>query len=224
MFAESLKPLSLTVLAQPLLGVLCELSGTVMVVLSRMCTVPVLSVNAKANQSSPVLRGLFVRENLMCNPPPPPPMNANIVAPDVRPGVSTRERFRQHSEDPACAGCHQLMDPIGLGFENFDAVAAWRITDEGFDIMPDGHIYGSDVEGNFVGVEDLARTLARSNDVTNCMGKQAFRFLAARHEGDGDTCSIYRANKISRMARGDVKELVVAMVASDSFRYRKVAP
>jgi len=184
----------------------------------------VLAVNAKANQSSPVLRGLFVRENVMCNPPPPPPQNANIVAPDVRPGVSTRERFRQHSEDPACAGCHQLMDPIGLGFENFDAVAAWRVTDEGFDIIPDGHIYGSDVAGNFLGVEDLARTLARSNDVTNCVGTQAFRFLAARHEGDGDTCSIYRANKISRMARGDVKELVVALVASDSFRYRKVAP
>jgi hypothetical protein len=184
----------------------------------------VMAVNAKANQSSPVLRGLFVREHLLCTPPPPPPQNANIVAPDVVPGVSTRERFRQHIADPSCAGCHQMMDPIGLGFENFDAVGAWRTTDEGFPVTPDGHLYGSDVEGPFLGAEDLASRLARSAHVTDCMGTQAFRFLAARHEADADTCSIFRANAAAREAKGDVKALVVGLVASDAFRYRKVAP
>lgn len=184
----------------------------------------VMAVNAKANQSSPVLRGLFVREHLLCTPPPPPPQNANIVAPDVVPGVSTRERFRQHIADPSCAGCHQMMDPIGLGFENFDAVGGWRTTDEGFAVTHDGYLYGSDVEGPFLGAEDLASRLARSAHVTDCMGTQAFRFFAARHEADADTCSIYRANEAARLARGDVKELVVALLSSDAFRYRKVAP
>ncbi|MDX2012197.1 MAG: DUF1588 domain-containing protein [Myxococcaceae bacterium] len=184
----------------------------------------VMAVNAKANQSSPVLRGLFVREHLLCTPPPPPPQNANIVAPDVVPGVSTRERFRQHIADPSCAGCHQMMDPIGLGFENFDAVGGWRTTDEGFAVTPDGYLYGSDVEGAFLGAEDLASRLARSAHVTDCMGTQAFRFFAARHEADADTCSIYRANQAARLAKGDVKELVVALLSSDAFRYRKVAP
>jgi hypothetical protein len=184
----------------------------------------ILAVSAKTNQSSPTLRGLFVRENLLCDTPPPPPQNANIVPPDPRPGATTRERFAEHQANPDCAGCHQLMDPIGLGFENFDAVGAWRDTDEGRPVDASGDVIGSTAEGAFNGVEQLATRLATTRDLNICMSKQHFRYFLARHEFDDDTCSLYRIEKAMTGPTVSLPELVVSIVSSDSFRYRKVDP
>jgi hypothetical protein len=184
----------------------------------------VLAVNAKTNQSSPVVRGLFVRENLLCDTPPPPPPDANIVPPDIKPGVPTRQRYAEHSENPACSGCHTLMDPIGLGFEHFDAVGAWRDTDEGLPVDASGEIVGTDAAGTFVGVEALAQRLATSNRVSQCFGTQAFRYFTARHENEDDTCSLYRLETQFRGGTFDFKDLVIALTTSDSFRYRKTEP
>jgi hypothetical protein len=184
----------------------------------------VLAANAKTNQSSPVLRGLFVRENLLCNPPPQPPQNANIIPPDISPGVPTRQRYAQHSSDPACAGCHRLMDPVGLGFEHFDAVGAWRATDEGAAVDTTGEIFGTDVAGPFDGVEALATKLSVSSNVAACLGTQTFRYLTARHETAADACSLYAVEKHLAAHGFDLKELAIGLTASDSFRHRKVQP
>jgi hypothetical protein len=184
----------------------------------------VLSVNAKTNQSSPTLRGLFIRENVLCNPPPPPPQNAAIVPPDIRPGVSTRERFAEHSKNPECAGCHLLMDPIGLGFENYDAVGSWRNTDEGVPVDASGKVFGTSAEGDFVGVDQLALKLATSKDVNTCMSKQVFRYLLARHEFDADTCSLYQIERGFEGKPVSLKELVIALTTTDAFRHRKIDP
>src|SRR5262249_1577733 len=89
----------------------------------------ILAVYSTENQSSPIQRGKFVRERLLCTTLPDPPPTVMAVPPVITPGSSTRERFSQHSTDPACAGCHHLMDPIGFGFENFDAIGRFRSTD-----------------------------------------------------------------------------------------------
>src|SRR6059036_3571600 len=79
----------------------------------------VLTVTSYATRTSPVLRGKWVLENLLGTPPPPPPPN---VPPLKENGVgkvlSMRERMEQHRSNPACSGCHSLMDPIGLSIEN----------------------------------------------------------------------------------------------------------
>src|SRR5690606_5705558 len=80
----------------------------------------VLSAHAHSDQTSPVRRGVFVRTRLLCQPLAPPPPNAGGV-PEVDPSATTRERFNQHSSDPTCNGCHKNIDPIGFGFEGFDA-------------------------------------------------------------------------------------------------------
>ncbi len=85
-----------------------------------------LAVNSKPNQSSPIHRGKFVRERLLCQTLAPPPNNVNIQPPEVDPTATTREKFSQHSSDPACAGCHRLMDPIGFGFESYDGIGQFR--------------------------------------------------------------------------------------------------
>jgi cytochrome c551/c552 len=88
-----------------------------------------LMVSSHTDRTSPVVRGKWVLENLLGTPPPPPPA---VVPPlnesNQREGrvLTMRERMAEHRANPACAGCHTLMDPIGLSLENFDAVGAWR--------------------------------------------------------------------------------------------------
>ncbi len=76
-----------------------------------------LSLLAHASQTAPVLRGVFVRERILCLDVPPPPPGLVVVPPDPDPNATTRERFRQHTEQAACSGCHKLIDGVGFGFE-----------------------------------------------------------------------------------------------------------
>ncbi len=91
-----------------------------------MTLAPILGLNAKANMTDPVHRGIFVREKLLCMPLPAPPPNVPVVAPDPDSSLTTRERFKEHSSNPVCGGCHRLVDPIGFGLENFDELGMWR--------------------------------------------------------------------------------------------------
>ena len=181
-----------------------------------------LASQAKANQTSPVLRGKFVRERLLCQQLPPPPPDVETKAPEPDPGLTTRERFAQHSTQPACAGCHKLMDPIGLGFENFDAAAGWRTTENGKPIDASGDVTSSDVDGAFTGAPDLVSRLGRSEDVRQCLGLQWFRFSFGRLEQESDACSL--AAIVEKLGPGSTTEdLLLAVVASDAFMYRSTA-
>ena len=110
----------------------------------------VLTLTSLANRTSPVMRGKYVMEVLIGSPPPPPPP----VVPPLEEAVdnqvvrSVRERLEQHRENPACAACHQMMDPIGLTLENFDAIGQWRENDGGFLIDPSARMYdGTELDG-----------------------------------------------------------------------------
>ncbi|MEX0836711.1 MAG: DUF1592 domain-containing protein, partial [Gemmatimonadota bacterium] len=93
----------------------------------------ILTLTSHANRTSPVLRGKWVMEVLLGSPPPPPPPNvpeleATDAAEDGR-FLTVRERMEQHRANPACSSCHNVIDPIGLAFENFDVTGAWRARD-----------------------------------------------------------------------------------------------
>ena len=92
----------------------------------------ILTVTSYANRTSPVLRGKWILENILGTPPPPPPPNVPPLEDNQAGGqvLSMRERMAQHRANPACASCHQLMDPLGLSLENFDAVGRWRTRSE----------------------------------------------------------------------------------------------
>jgi hypothetical protein len=93
----------------------------------------ILLVTSHADRTSPVVRGKWILENLMGSPPPPPPPDVPALKDDEEgaPPTSMRARMEQHRRNPVCASCHQIMDPIGLSLENFDAVGAWRALDGG---------------------------------------------------------------------------------------------
>lgn len=125
----------------------------------------ILTVTSYATRTSPVIRGKWVLENLIGVPPPPPPAAVPALKENTTPGKtqSVRERLAEHRANPACAGCHQLMDPLGFAFENYDAVGRWRMLDDGRPIDDSGAMPGSGSE--FTGVSGLERALLSRPEV-----------------------------------------------------------
>ncbi len=183
-----------------------------------------LATRAKFNQTSPVHRGKFVRERLFCTTPDPPPANLAIRPPDLDPRLTTRERFAQHSADPFCAGCHHLMDPIGLGFENFDGVGLWRDTESDQPVDGTGQLTETDVDGTFNGARDLERRLAGSAQVERCTTNQWFHFAQGRSDSSADACSLEQLGRDFHASGGDLRKLLIALTQTDAFRYRTVEP
>ncbi len=109
-----------------------------------------LLVTSNANRTSPVQRGKWILENLLGSPPPLPPPNVPPLKENSGDAgaTSVRERMEQHRANPVCAGCHKIMDPIGLALENFDGVGHWRTVDSGFKIDSTGQLVdGTRIDG-----------------------------------------------------------------------------
>lgn len=180
-----------------------------------------LALYAKPNRSSPVHRGKFVRERLLCQVPPPPP---DVVPepPAVDITKTTRQQLEQHKVDPQCSGCHQLLDPIGLGFEHFDALGRWREQENGLAIDASGELIGTDdSDGPFDGAAELAALLAGSQQVRDCFTRQWFRFAHGRAETDADEQSLARLSGAFATSEYRVQELLVALTQTDAFRLRR---
>ncbi len=176
-----------------------------------------LAQYANPDQSSPVRRGVFVREEVLGFDLPPPPNDMDIKAPMFTPGVSTRERFAMHSTLPVCAGCHRLIDPIGLAFENFDAIGKFRTMDQGKLVDVSAELTGTDVDGAFAGALELSRRLARSERVAASLVTKWFRFAQGRLETPQDACALETLKGQMKATGGDLKLLIVALTQTQVF-------
>jgi len=180
----------------------------------------VLAVHAHADQSSPVKRGAFIRERVMCTPLPDPPPAVNDTPPMINPNATTRERFHQHRADPACASCHSLIDPVGFAFEGYDGMGVHRMLEGNLPIDTTGELLGSDdIDGPFAGAVELTQRFARSQQVRDCMATQWLRYAMRREEGEADACSQQTVRAAFRET-GDLRKLVLAIVQSDAFRFK----
>jgi len=180
-----------------------------------------LATHAKADQTSPVLRGKFVRAQLFCTPPQPPPPDIVVMPPTVDPRLSTRQRFAMHVADPLCAACHQRMDPIGFAFEHYDAAGRWRDIDGGQPVDATGMLTETDVDGALDGVPSLATRLAASDEVATCTARQWFRYAFGRSEqlqSAGDMCAIDKLAGALKGPQGDFRKMVRATVRMAAFR------
>lgn len=180
-----------------------------------------LTLYAKPDRSSPIHRGKFVRESLLCQSPPPPP---DIIppVPTVDENQTTREQFAQHSVDPLCNGCHRLMDPLGLAFEHYDGIGRYRELEWGLPIDDRGEIIASkDADGPFTGVVELAHKLSDSRDVRECVVTQWFRYGYGRAETREDTCSVDTVRAAFADSDYNIKDLIIALTKTDAFRYRR---
>jgi mono/diheme cytochrome c family protein len=181
----------------------------------------ILALTSYANRTSPVNRGKYVLTNILGTPPPPPPENVPPL--DERPGKarSMRERMEEHRRNPACAGCHKLMDPIGLALENFDGIGRWRSAENGSVIDAAAQLAdGSKIDGP-AGLR--AAILRRPDLFARNMAEMLLTF-ALGHGVDYRDMPHVRAI-LKESARSDYRfsSLVLGIVKSDPFQKRNAA-
>ena len=185
----------------------------------------VLASYSHSDQSSPIRRGLFVRETLLCQEFGQPPANAGGV-PDIDPNATTRERFAQHTADAVCHSCHQYIDDVGFGFERFDAIGRYRDTESGKPIDASGNMndvegMGTNTKGPYATLPELAAIIADSHSAKACFTEQVHRFATGRSESVTDLCALRNFEKTFESSGWDMRELVVSVLSSDGFRIRK---
>ena len=125
----------------------------------------ILMVNSYPNRTSPVLRGNYILTNILGTPAPDPPANVPALDEELSAPTTMRERMEQHRANPACSGCHQLMDPIGLALENYDGLGRWREDDGGAPVDANaGVIHILQDYGSVAGPLELGEALIQNPD------------------------------------------------------------
>ena len=183
----------------------------------------VLATYAHENQTSPVLRGLFVRRQLLCQRFGEPPPNAGTV-PALDPGLSTRERFDMHSSE-SCASCHVHIDGVGFGFEHFDELGAYREREGSHELDAQGEITGlgslrDGTHAAFGSPRELAPLLSESEATHRCVAKQSFRYIRGALDSGLQYCALKYVRQRYRESKGRILEALLASVESVDFRYR----
>ena len=180
----------------------------------------ILMVTSYSTRTSPVIRGKWVLENLLGSPPPPPPDNVppledNTVSADL----PVRERLATHRANPSCASCHDLIDPVGLALENYDAVGRWREMEAGVPVDASGALPdGTSCEG----VEGIEQgLLARPEIFVGTLAEKLLTYALGRGNEPGDAAAV---RKIVRDAKDDdyrFSAIIVGIANSKPFRMRR---
>lgn len=175
-----------------------------------------LALHARSARSSPVLRGEFVLDSLLCTPIPPPPADVNFeaLAPENGLGDTARERLAVHRADPNCAVCHDLMDPIGLAFENFDAIGQFRTQENGVTIETFGQI--DDVQ--YDDITGFYPTLRDAPRLTSCMVLKLFMHGVGRVPSFEENAVLDALEEDFASVDYDFIELMRAVAMTHGFR------
>jgi hypothetical protein len=189
---------------------------------SGILTQAMLVAQDKPYRTSIVRRGLKVRTGLLCQNVPAPPNDVQLTLDSIAPGLSQRDRLAQHRENASCAGCHVLLDPIGVVFESIDAVGRYRSMDEDDQpIVTASEISDTrDANGPVADAHALGELLAASSEARDCYVTQTFRFFFGREVEAADACSIGVLKARFAEKNQSLSELLVALTRTDAFLYR----
>jgi hypothetical protein len=178
----------------------------------------ILMVTSYATRTSPVKRGKWVLEQLLCSPPAPPPPGVEGLTKEETPTGSLRKRMEAHRADPVCASCHTVMDPIGFGLETKDGIGKYRQTDDGFDIDPSGELPGG-IE--FAGAIELSSLLMQDPRLPRCIAKQLMTYALGRGLSRIDEDDLDAVTD-AFVAEGQLfPKLIEHVVLSEAFRNRR---
>jgi hypothetical protein len=178
----------------------------------------VLTVTSNPTRTSPVKRGKWILENLLGAPPPPPPPGAGDLneSKEVADSESLRKRMEQHRSNPSCASCHERMDPLGFGLDNFDATGAWRERDGKFAIDASGTLPGGQ---SFNGPRELRAILkGRSDAFCRCLTEKMLTYALGRGVEPFDQPAIDRICQSMAADNYRFSRLVIEIVKSDPFQ------
>jgi hypothetical protein len=197
-----------------------------------------LTLTGNPTETSPTARGLYVRQNFLCQevPPPPPGVDPTLPAVSAEKPMTTRERLGAHVGNRSCSSCHNLIDPIGFGLEGFDNVGRFRekvtirtaqlrdaVTnsqtaskDIALPLDTKGYIQGIP-NSEFSNAAELGKILAGDPTCQKCVVKQIFRYATGRQEAKSDQEQLDAMYKVFQKSGFRFRELVLALVTSDSF-------
>jgi mono/diheme cytochrome c family protein len=180
----------------------------------------ILTITSYANRTSPVIRGKWILENLMGDPPPPPPATVPPLKDNtVSANLSVRERLAEHRTNPACASCHNIMDPVGFALENFDAVGRYRLVEEGKPIDASGGFPGG---RTFTGVDGLEQALLDQPDAfAGTLVEKLLTFALGRNMEYYDEPAIRQIVRDARANDYRFSSLVVGAAMSTPFQMRR---
>jgi hypothetical protein len=181
----------------------------------------ILTLTSNPTRTSPVKRGKWILENLLGTPPPPPPPNVPELEDQERKLTGTlREQMQQHSTNPTCASCHARMDPIGFGFENFNAIGAWRATDGKAPVDASGKLASGDT---FAGVTELSELLARkrADDFRRCLAEKMLTYALGRGIEYYDRPAVEKVRDALRADGDRFSALILAVAQSFPFQHQR---
>ena len=166
-------------------------------------------------RSSPTLRGQGIRELLLCQAVPDPPGNVDFTAFDASHAKTVRDRLTEHRSNPACAGCHKIMDPLGLTLENFDGIGVFRVSENGSPIDPSANIDGKDIK-DAIG---LGKAISEMPAATSCVVNRLVEYGTRRRPKD----KIWLTDLNSQFAAGGYRlpALMRSIAMSDLFYARQ---
>jgi hypothetical protein len=185
----------------------------------------VLTVSANGVETSPVIRGAWVSENILGVKPPPPPDTVPAIEPDVSGTTTIRERLAKHSTDRACAECHRKIDPLGFSLESFDPVGRWRDTyakpkkGAAPKIDTTGEFASGKTYQDFAGFRDILHD-TREEQFTRHLIRQLLAYSTGRLMEPADEFAVDRIHKKVKEQGLGLRSLVVECLTSDVFRSR----
>ncbi len=175
-----------------------------------------LTASANGVDTSPVVRGIYVMNKLLDYTPPPPPDDVPAIEPDVRGATTLREQLVKHRADATCAQCHNEIDPPGFALENYDAIGGWRdqydrkLKVDASGKLPDGKTFASNAEFRKL-------VVAQDETFTRCLTRKLLTYATGRELNSSDRPSIDRISKEIAGNDKGLRDLIQAIVASESF-------
>ena len=167
-------------------------------------------------ETQPVVRGVWILENLLGTPPSPPPPDVDPIEPDTRGVTTIRAQMEKHRNNPTCHECHRKIDPLGLSMEHYDYVGAWRerytkrLAIDASGEMPDGTA--------IKGPAGIKRYLAaRPGQFTRCLAEKLFIYALGRRISFTDRDDIDRIVVSMPKHNYGLRELIQQIVASEAF-------
>ena len=178
-----------------------------------------MTVTSNPTRTSPVKRGKWILDNVLGTPPPPPAPDVPELPPTGELKGTLRQQMEQHRADPSCAVCHNKLDPLGFGLENFDGIGGWRTQDNKKDIDSSGELPGGQ---KFSGPAELRKVLlGKADQFRSCFAEKLLTFGLGRGLEYYDKCALEDIAKAAKADGDKFSALVLAVVKSDPFQKRK---
>ncbi|MGV3773144.1 MAG: DUF1592 domain-containing protein [Verrucomicrobiales bacterium] len=182
----------------------------------------ILAITSNPTRTSPVKRGKWILENILGSPPPPPPPDVPELSEEKEAVLtgSLRQRMEKHRETPICSSCHARMDPIGFGFENFDAIGLYRELDGTFPVDASGKLTSGE---EFAGPEELKKILisSKKEEFLRCLSDRMLTFALGRGTEYYDKCAVDRIVENMEKDGYRMQTLISEVIKSVPFQKRR---